>query len=259
MSNFRFLFFFLILLVSPVLELFSGNDYPVTSSGVYFGGRGSRMEWKSGHQKFFGYLIGPSAGADYRRPKHIYAGYRFYWMYGDTQAGECHRRMSDMDMQGRAGYTFGTTLLFTPYTGIGVTAVARKKTNSKDPCYKLSYTDVYVPIGVLLSYHPSSEFSIGIDYQYMPQIDSYHTVKGFHHIAFELHKKGQHSVELPIQFCYPQPRFDFVQYRIIPFFRTYYYGDAMMVCTSTCQCNTTIHLPTQRAYEWGIRYEIAIW
>lgn len=254
-----FLIFFLIILSCSSQLIFAADKDPVTSSGVYFGGRGSRIEWKDGSKKFFGYLIGPSAGIDYRKPHHIYGGYRFYWMYGNTSSGSCSRFMSDLDMQGRLGYTYGTTLLFTPYTGLGVNAVERKKKNSGGPCHHVSYTSVYVPIGAVLSYHPSSELSIGVDYQYMPQIDSSYKIAGFKNINFDLHKKGQHSIEFPIQFCYPQPRFPYVQYRIIPFFRTYQYGNANMSCSCTCQCPATISIPTQRAYEWGIRYEIAIW
>jgi len=259
MRTLHLLFFFFLFWMIGLQELCASSDYPVTSSGIYFGGRASRIGWESEKQKSFGYLIGPSVGIDYRRPNHIYGGYRFYWMYGNTGGGSCHRKMNDMDMQVRVGYTFGSTLLFTPYTGLGVTAVTRKNSNTKAPCSRFSYTDVYVPVGVLLSYHPSSKFSIGIDYQYMPEVDSYYKTKGFHNIAFELHKKGQQSIEIPIQFCYPESRFEFLQQRIIPFFRTYYYGDATMRCGCSCGCDLGIHLPVQKAYEWGIRYEIAIW
>lgn len=237
----------------------TSSYYPITSSGVYFGGRGSRMEWNSGSKKFFGYEIGPSAGIDYRKPNHIYGGYRFYWMYGNSNAGSCHRSMSNMDMQARVGYTFGVNVLLTPYTGVGVTAVQRKNKNTTGPCHHVSYTAVYVPVGAVLSVHPSASFSVALDYQYTSQIDSYYKAAGFHNINFSLQKKGQHSVELPFQFCYPTPRFHNVQYRIIPFYRTYYYGNAMMSCSCACQCDATINLPLQRGYEWGIRYEIAIW
>lgn len=239
--------------------LYGATDYPVVSSGVYFGARASRIEWKAGSRNFFGYLLGPSVGLDYRQPMHIYGGYRFYWMYGHTSAGSCKRYMTDMDMQGRLGYTYGKTLLFTPYTGLGVNAVARKKQDTSGPCHKLSYTGVYVPIGAIITYHTSSKVSFGIDYQYMPQIDSYYKMSGFQNISFELKEKGEHSVEFPIEFSYPKPRFYNVRYRIVPFYRTYAYGTAKLVCGCTCESNATINLPRQRAYEWGIRYEAAIW
>lgn len=253
------LFFFLGLMGVLAQPLQAATDYPVTSSGVYFGARGSRIEWKAGCNKFFGYLIGPSVGIDYRKPSHVYGGYRFYWMFGHTSSGDCKRYMTDMDMQGRLGYTYGKTFLFTPYTGLGINATARKKQHVQTPCHRISYAGVYVPIGALISYHPSSKFSVGLDYQYMPQIDSYAKLSGFKNISFDLKNKGQHSVEIPIQFCYPKPRFHNVQYRIIPFFRTYAYGTSTLVCGCTCETNATINLPRQTAYEWGIRYEVAIW
>jgi hypothetical protein len=234
-------------------------DYPIESSGVYFGARASRIEWKAGTRKFFGYFLGPSAGIDYRKPHHIYGGYRFFWLYGNTKAGNCQRRMDDMDMQGRVGYTYGKTLLMTPYTGLGVNAITRKKQHTQAVCHKLSYTGVYVPIGIFFSYHTPSRVSFGIDYQYMMQVDSYYKMSGFKHISFELKERGSQSLEFPIQFSYPKPRFHNVQYRIVPFCRTYFYGNAKLICDCTCECNAAINLPRQRGYEWGIRYEVAIW
>lgn len=259
MKTFFYLFIFLFLASALMQPLNAGTDYPVISSGVYFGGRGSRMEWESGFLKFFGYLIGPSVGIDYRKPSHVYGGYRFYWMYGHTNVGDCKRYMTDMDMQVRLGYTYGKTFLFTPYAGIGVNAIARKKQHVQIPCHRISYTSVYVPVGALITYHFSSKLSVGIDYQYMTQIDSYSKLSGFKNISFEVKNKQMQNLEIPIQFCYPKPRFHNVQYRIIPFFRTYAYGTSNLVCGCTCKTKGTVNLPRQRAYEWGISYEVAIW
>lgn len=255
---YRLLFSVLFFVIFTAI-VFADDNPSVTSSGVYFGVRGSRMEWKAGDSKFFGYLVGPSAGIDYRKPMHVYGGYRFYWVYGNTKSGNCSRHLSNMDMQIRLGYTYGRTLLFTPYAGLGVNAIQRKKSGHQLPCTRLSYTSVYVPVGAMLSYHPSSQFSIGVDYQYTPQVDSSTRISKFHNISFDLKKQGEHSVEFPIQFCFPKPRFHNVQYRFIPFYRTYFYGSSTLSCACTCQTNPTINLHRQRAYEWGIRYEIAIW
>ncbi len=235
------------------------EDYPVISSGVYVGVRGSRLIWSADDDKFSGYLIGPSCGIDYRRPTNIYVGYRFYYMFGSIFDGPCKRATEIMNMQARLGYTFGKTLLCSPYFGLGIDIADFKRDHSKDACNHLAYTDINVPVGVVMTYHPSSTFSFGFDYQYSSEVDSYSRLGRFKNIRFELKEHHMHSVELPFQFSYPQPRFRCVQYRLIPFYRTYYYGSAKLACDCTCQTNATIGMPRQRAYEFGIRYEVAIW
>ena len=83
-------------------------------------------------------------------------------------------------------------------------------------------------------------------------------IKSFKGVSFELAERGQHSIELPFQFCYPQPRFQNIQYRLVPFYRTYAYGASQVIGSCDCKDNRIV-LENQRVHEWGLRYEVAIW
>ncbi|PCI93746.1 hypothetical protein COB11_04820 [Candidatus Aerophobetes bacterium] len=250
------------LFVFAAVDFFGAVQYPVNSSGLYVGGRVSRLAWKTPDPHFFGYLFGPFVGLDYRRPSHVYGGYRFFVDYGNISAGGCGRSFENIFMQGRLGYTFGKTMLLTPYTGFGVNIATHRRKHAANTCKKFAFVDLAVPVGAILTYHPSPVFSIGFDYQYLPQVDSWERIGGFLGIRFQRKVRTQHCVELPIQFAFPNPRWEHVQYRIVPFYRSYHYGSVNVSFGGTsviCQTGATIQLEPQRAYEFGIRYEIAIW
>lgn len=234
------------------------SSYIVNSSGVYLGVRGSRVEREHKDVKSFGYSIGPSAGIDYRKPSNVYGGFRFYWMLGSLHDDFVKQGYKNLDMQGRLGYTFGDTFLMTPYGGLGLNIIKKKLAHPKEACHTRFFKAVYAPVGVIMSYHPNSTFSVGFDYQFAPQIDSFSEVSGFKNIAFNLKKKGQHEIEFPIQFTYPQPRFGAFQYRLVPFYRTYTYGSSLISSDFSCS-SQTFNITENKVHEWGLRYEVAIW
>lgn len=251
------IFFHLVgLFLSHTLQ--ASLKYQINSSGVYLGARGSRVDWHQQNNKYLGYAIGPIVGLDYRKPSHIYAGYRFYWMYGSLKQGSIDKKYKDLDLHGRVGYTFGETFLLTPYFGLGLNITKLKDKHTNAAASERSYHQIYVPIGVQMSYHPSSTFSFGLDYQYLPQIDCYALLNRFKNITFDLKRKGQHQIEFPLQFVYPKPRFRNFQYRIVPFYKTYAFGSAKIKCSCDCLANV-LSFSDQKAWEWGVRYEIAIW
>lgn len=254
-----FLLVLLVFLAKPSSECF-GNDDLVTTSAIYAGVRGSYLAWRSEDLHFFGYLIGASAGFDYRNPSNIYAGYRFYYAHGNIVAGDFKRLAQIMNMQGRVGYTYGKTLLFTPYVGLGLDISQFQKYHVDSPCRLLNCTNINVPLGILLTYHFSRGLSVGFDFQCTPEVDSFCRIGGFRSIRFELKKHPEYSIEIPIQFYYPKPRFQKVQYRLIPFYRTYYYGEnTVSASCSSCAPTSIMRLPIQKGYEIGLKYEIAIW
>lgn len=250
------------LLIFCAQTLFAVLQYPVNSSGVYVGARVSRLAWKTPDPHFFGYLYGPSVGIDYRRPSNVYGGYRFFVDYGILNAGNCRRKFENIFMQGRLGYTFGSTMLLTPYSGFSVNIATHRRSHSANTCKKYAFVDLTVPVGAILTYHPSPTFSIGFDYQYLPQVDSWERIGGFLGVRFQRKIRAQHSIELPIQFAFPNPRWESVQYRLIPFYRSYHYGSVNVSFGGSsviCQSGATIKMEPQRAYEFGIRYEVAVW
>lgn len=247
---------FLNLFVFGIFANTFAESHAITSSGAYLGIRGSRLGWKTSGPEFFGYLVGPEVGFDYRQRDNVYVGGRYYMMYDHIASGGCGRGYTDMDMQVRLGFTFGETLLFTPYTGLGVNIVEQTKQSiARQPCNKMAITSIYVPVGLLATYHPSRYFSIGIDYQFMPQVDTHEKISGYKGVRWELHEQEQHSIEIPMQFTFGRPRFKHLQYRLIPFYRTYRYGSAKF----TSSLGGSMDLAAQHAYEWGLRYEFAIY
>ena len=258
---YKFCWFFFYSLCAST-SLVAKLQYPVNSSGLYVGGRLTRLDWSTPNLKYIGNLYGFSAGIDYRPSIDVYGSFRANLDFGDIDSGSCGRKFENIFMQGRLGYTFGTTMLLTPYSGFSLNIATHKKRHMGNTCATQAFVDLSVPVGAILSYHPSPTFSIGFDYQYLPQVESWERVAGFLGIRFQRKIRTQHRVELPIQFAYPNPRWEHVQYRIVPYYRTFHYGTVNVSYGGTsliCQSNATLTLQPQRAYEFGIRYEIAIW
>lgn len=245
-------------------RLFSDEgDFIPVSSGVSVGVRGAYIHWEA-EKNYSGYTVGPALGIDFRKPNFVYAGGRFFLTYGDSNNDSCPDiRTEIFNLEGRFGYSFGTSFILTPYTGAGIISsnlrlkdeqVVSNRKDQQKLCYRSVFTNIYIPIGILMTYHFSDVFSIGIDYEYMPAVDSFARMAGFKNIRWELNEKGSHNVELPIQFIFPQPRFKRVQYRFTPFFRTYSYGSGKIKCSS----NKSANIQSQWAYEIGLKYDVVI-
>lgn len=229
-------------------------DFIPISSGVSVGVRGSWMKWEA-QESYSGYMVGPSAAIDYRKSRFVYGGARFFLTYGDLDNDICvGKRAQLFNLEGRIGYSFGSNFILTPYTGAGVIISNLRLKDKQGMCYREAFTNIYIPIGGLMTYHFSDTFSIGIDYEYMPAVDSFAREAGYKNVRWDLHKKGSQSVEMPIQFVFPNPRFKGVQYRLTPFFRTYSYGSGKIKC-NTCVSGSA-NISKQWAYEIGIKYDI---
>lgn len=248
--------FFFVLFFFLSENLFSEADFIPISSGISFGVRGSWMKWQN-PKDYSGYLVGPSATLDYRKPHFIYGGARFFLTYGDLDHDSCiGKRAQILNLEARFGYSFGSTFIFTPYTGGGIIISNLRLKNTDGLCHREVFTNIYIPVGALITYHFSDVFSIGIDYTYMPAVDSFVRESGFKNVRWSLNERGSHNVEIPIQFVFPNPRFKDVQYRLTPFFRTYRYGSNQVTC-HTCD-NGSAAIAEQKAYEIGLKYDVVL-
>jgi len=243
----------LLLLIASFLTVsLYGNA--ATGSGIYVGARGSRIFWDTGRGDYIGDLIGPSAGFDYRKAWNVYAGGRFYVVYGTIDAGQCGRKIQDMEMQARVGGSLGDQFRVTPYTGLGTSMIKHKKKDQDPPCHEWTYADVYGILGIIISAHPSPYFSIGIDGQWMRQVDSWIRVGGIQAIRWELDTESSYAIEMPIQFVFPNIKSKVVQWRFIPFFRSDKRGDATL---KSLVNSSRVDFLEQSVREWGIRFEMA--
>jgi len=226
-----------------------------SGTGIYLGVRGSRMGWNTNPEKYYGYTVGPSVGFDYRKPNNVYAAGRFYINYGDLTGGECGRDIQDMNMQFRVGYTAGVVTRFTLYAGVGTNIIEQKRKQLQDPCEKLTYVDIYIPVGVVLTRNIRRDLSFGIDAQWQPDVDAWVRIGGFRNIHWELNHKSSFLVEAPLQFVFPSIQAKWAQFRFIPFYRRIVEGDASV---KTFSNSSRVNLKTQTANEWGLYFELAI-
>lgn len=122
-----------------------------------------------------GSLGGVQAIYEYRPLDFIYAGTAFHYRIGSTSNDATTRTLQDFNPQARIGYTFsqphspGSENRCTLFTGFGGRYMAEKVTVGA-ASLDFDYTTFYVPVGFLLEKKFSSHFSLGCNFQWMPQV-----------------------------------------------------------------------------------------
>jgi hypothetical protein len=127
-----------------------------------------------------GNLGGLQALYEYRAPKTVYAGLWFAWRQGNTTGGNgSERSLCYIDVEERIGYSLHTVCdcwdcsLFTGFGyrhhGEDATAFTGADTVTFD------YNQFYVPAGFALEGRINTTLSMGVNFEWMPQV--YPTVK----------------------------------------------------------------------------------
>lgn len=125
-----------------------------------------------GNSTTTGSLGGVQALYEYRPLWSVYLGGAFSYRIGSTSNDVTTRELQDFNPQMRVGYTLAkedSWCRLALFTGLGARYLAEVVTvgqNSLD----FDYTEFYVPVGFLLEKEISAHFSIGCNFQWMPQI-----------------------------------------------------------------------------------------
>lgn len=147
-------------------------------SHLQVGGNYTYAHIKPSHNScVMGSLGGVQALYEYQAPERIYGGLAFAWRDGSVERHHMHRSVLEFDVQERLGYTMrrlrdNYTLSF--FTGFGYRHFGEKVRNYGNSV-TFEYNEFYFPLGFLFNAVVNHKFSIGWNFQLMPQV--YSTVK----------------------------------------------------------------------------------
>lgn len=126
----------------------------------------------SGHSSSSGSLGGIQALYEFKTPNRIYAAITGAWRQGNLSGSGGTRFLVEIDAQERIGYTWGSLRkgrMFSLFSGLGY---RRFIEHVKEPgdSIKFYYNELYMPVGFLLKGRLTSFFSMGLNFQWMPQV-----------------------------------------------------------------------------------------
>lgn len=126
----------------------------------------------SGQPSTSGNLYGVQALYEFKRNNRIYIGLPFAWKNGVTHGSHVSRSLLEFDVQDRIGYTWGSARkgrMFTLFSGFGYRYYG-EKVLSLGNSIKCKYNEFYFPIGFLLQGDLNSIVTMGLNFQWMPQV-----------------------------------------------------------------------------------------
>jgi hypothetical protein len=126
----------------------------------------------SGEPNTSGSLGGIQALYEFKTPNRIYGGVTFAWREGNTTGDGNSRSILEFDTQERLGYTWGTyekDFLFSLFSGFGFRHFGEKVSTSGNSVH-FNYNEFYFPVGFLLKGRLNSFISMGLNFEWMPQV-----------------------------------------------------------------------------------------
>lgn len=157
-----------------------------TNSYLMIGGDYTRLNFKpSGERTLNGNLGGAHGRYEWRPANSFYAGLDLKWRQG-TMHGAGHRRtLVDLSASERLGYNIqGDWGHCSMYTGFGFRFLSHHlRSTSGDnfdgsffppflttaTALQINYYEFYIPVGFTSQYNVTSCFSLGINFEWMPQ------------------------------------------------------------------------------------------
>lgn len=120
-----------------------------------------------------GSMGGAQALYEYRPLDSAYVGCGLNYRIGTPDNDVGKRKLQDVNSQLRVGYTFAKEMVgsdyFTLFTGVGARYMPEKVTVGT-ASLDVNYVTFYVPVGFLAEHHISPHFTMGLNFQWMPQV-----------------------------------------------------------------------------------------
>lgn len=179
-------------------------------------------------RKIKGNLWGISAEMEYKKSNHVYGAASFLWNQGELKPPHGHEHdWKEGVGQFVLGFTtpiFHQTLM-TLYAGLGFRRVLDHKGYAGfHPRVALNYSQYFIPVGLLFDGNYWDHFSVSLDLQAMPTVDSRVQVSNHPGIFWELSDKMNYEVDLPITWKAVRGiRADF-DIALVPFFKYWTLG-----------------------------------
>lgn len=143
------------------------------NSRFQFGGTYSYLHFKpDANPSLHGNLGGANALYEYLPPNSIYEAASFDYKQGTLHGSSAKRTVLDFDVQGRLGYSANwhcCSTRWSLYTGLGYHYLGEKATSSGSAT-TYNYNEFYVPVGFAIEGSVTSWFSMGVDFQWKPQV-----------------------------------------------------------------------------------------
>lgn len=142
-------------------------------SRVQIGANYTFDDSRIGGHSFRGNLGGAQGMYEYIPGNNLYGAFKVTWKQGVIERSHAHRNVTYVDVQERIGYTYvpcserwSTTL----FSGFGYRYLRHKLKQSGISAIKFDYNEFYVPVGFLTEYALCSQWSLGLNFTWMPQV-----------------------------------------------------------------------------------------
>lgn len=205
---------------------------------------------------FDGNLGGVQGIYEYNASNGFYGAVRVAWKEGKAENKHADRRLTYVDAQERLGYTYASYCdgwSATIFSGIGYRYLAHKLIQHEESSIKFDYDEFYIPVGFLADYYFCSDWSIGLNFIWMPQIDSTVEIvplKGARWILKDT--IGNMLVELPLTYFFSADRC----YSLVvkPFYERWEDGRSIAKAST----GQELDLPKNRYNFWGVEINFAL-
>lgn len=148
-------------------------------SSLQIGGNYTHVDLKmDGHSTFHGNLGGIQGSYEYKPRNGIYGGLRVAWKQGTTENRCADRNFVYVDVQERIGYSYSpfcNPWAVTLFSGFGYRHLGHRLKQCDESSIKFDYNEFYIPLGLLSEYSFCSNWVLGLNVTWMPQV--YPTVK----------------------------------------------------------------------------------
>ncbi len=226
-----------------------------THNRFQIGGNYTHVHMTGSYPHLHGNLGGAQASYEYLTADRIYGGVTLTWRDGTARGTQFRRSIHELDMQERIGYTIGfwnESCLWSLFTGMGYRHFREKVTTIAAPVY-FYYNEFYVPVGFVFDGKINSVFSMGLNFQWMPQI--YPTVKivplkGARWIL--TNRLDNFLVEVPFTFCLCD-NYN-VSLRLIPFWELWHDGHS----TAKTPTGVALNLPGNAYVFIGVNLNVSV-
>lgn len=202
-----------------------------------------------GFSSLSGNMGGMRALYEYKPLDFIYAGLEVDWFYGKVSGGNDSRKLLNVNVQERFGYTFtfwNRDFFVTTFSGFGYRYLSHDVNNKDQSPLDLDYNHFYVPVGILSNYWVVDWVAIGGNIIWKGQVFSSVYTSPLGGAYWKLHKKFKNVlVEFPLSFIAYRPwNFSVI---FSPFFEFWQDGKT----TARSPSGLSLDLPKHSYVFWG--------